>query len=115
MAFFSRLEERKGIKWFVDALHKLDYASIALNQVVLPMPTSKPPCRSYPLLLSRWRPYLIGTEPQLLSIVLFTAPSDAAIELVLLKREEWAPMTRHCHCRMQTARCGGVTRMAMAP
>ena len=33
MAFFSRLEERKGIKLFVDALHRLDYASLALNQV----------------------------------------------------------------------------------
>ena len=44
MAFFSRLEERKGIKLFVDALHRLDYASLALNQVVLPLPTLTMPC-----------------------------------------------------------------------
>ena len=44
MAFFSRLEERKGIKLFVDALHRLDYASLAHNQVALPLPTSTPPC-----------------------------------------------------------------------
>ena len=44
MAFFSRLEERKGIKLFVDALHKLDYASLALNQVILPLPVINPSC-----------------------------------------------------------------------
>ena len=43
VAFFSRLEERKGIKLFVDALHKLDYASLALNQVVLPLSIFNPP------------------------------------------------------------------------
>lgn len=35
MAFFSRLEERKGIKVFVDALHKLDWAALAVSQVRL--------------------------------------------------------------------------------
>ena len=33
IAFFSRLEERKGIKVFVDALHKLDYAALSRSQV----------------------------------------------------------------------------------
>ena len=35
MAFFSRLEERKGIKVFVDTLHKLDWAALAVSQVRL--------------------------------------------------------------------------------
>ena len=51
MAFFSRLEERKGIKLFVDALHRLDYASIALNQVIPPLPTLKP--ASHPAFLAQ--------------------------------------------------------------
>lgn len=33
VAFFSRLEERKGIKVFVDALNLLDADALALNQV----------------------------------------------------------------------------------
>jgi len=36
VAFFSRLEERKGIKVFVDALHKLNFPSLSQNQVRLP-------------------------------------------------------------------------------
>ena len=36
MAFFSRLEERKGIKVFVDALHKLNFPSLSQSQVQLP-------------------------------------------------------------------------------
>ncbi|CAL5227669.1 g10676 [Coccomyxa viridis] len=32
VAFFSRLEERKGIKVFVDALHKLDFAALSRSQ-----------------------------------------------------------------------------------
>ena len=44
VAFFSRLEERKGIKLFVDALHRLDHASLALNQVALLLPIFTPPC-----------------------------------------------------------------------
>ena len=35
VAFFSRLEERKGIKVFVDALQKLDYAALSRSQVRL--------------------------------------------------------------------------------
>ena len=35
VAFFSRLEERKGIKVFVDALHKLDFAALSHSQVQL--------------------------------------------------------------------------------
>ena len=35
VAFFSRLEERKGIKVFVDALHKLDFAALSRSQVRL--------------------------------------------------------------------------------
>ena len=37
MAFFSRLEERKGIKVFVDALNMLDTDALALNQVTQPL------------------------------------------------------------------------------
>ncbi len=33
VAFFSRLEERKGIKVFVDALHKLDFGALSRSQV----------------------------------------------------------------------------------
>ena len=35
MAFFSRLEERKGIKVFVEALHQLNHASLSQSQVRL--------------------------------------------------------------------------------
>jgi hypothetical protein len=37
VAFFSRLEERKGLKVFVDALNALDWPALARNQVPAPV------------------------------------------------------------------------------
>lgn len=39
MAFFSRMEERKGVKVFVDALNLLDSGQLKQSQVLLLAPS----------------------------------------------------------------------------
>ena len=53
VAFFSRLEERKGIKVFVDALHKLDFAALSRSQVRLAAAVGR--CSAFAFLCTYWK------------------------------------------------------------